>query len=72
MHIDRNTSGDITLSQEAYYKWMLNHFNMNNYSPKSTPLPTRLVLLAKNCPKTQEEINKMKNIPYQEVLRSLM
>jgi len=72
IRIDRNTSGNITLSQEAYYERILNHFNMDNCSPKLMPLPAGLVLLAEDCPKTQEEINKMKNVPYREVLGSLM
>jgi len=51
---------------------MLRRFNMENCSPKSTPLPPGLLLTTENCPNIPEEANKIKNIPYWEVLGSLM
>jgi len=65
MQIDRNpTTGDITLSQRAYCKCMIKHLNMENCSPKSTPLPPGLLLTTDNCPNTPDKITEMKDIPY--------
>jgi len=38
MRITRNTSGDITLSQQAYYERMIECFNIGECAPASTPL----------------------------------
>lgn len=46
-------------------------FNMDEYSPSTTPLPSGLMLSTEDCPATLEA-HEMKNIPYYEVLGSLM
>jgi len=45
---------------------------MENCSPKSTPLSPGLLLTTINCPNIPNEITEIKDIPYQEVLESLM
>jgi len=73
MHIERNPiSGDIILLQKAYCEQMLKCFSMQNYSPKSTPLPPGLILSSDNCPNTPKEHEKMKKTSYWEALGSLM
>jgi len=65
MRINRNlSSGDITLSQRAYCEYMLCCFRMDNYVSTSTPLLAGSVLSIDDCPRTPEEMDEMKNIPY--------
>ena len=73
MQIDRNpTTGDITLSQRAYCKCMIKCFNMENCSLKSTLLLPGLLLTTNNYLNTLDEITKMKDTLYWEVLGSLI
>ena len=57
MHIDRNSLGDITLSQCVYCECLLKQFNMDLCSPATTPLPSGLVLSA-------EDVRRMENSNY--------
>jgi len=45
---------------------------MSECSPSTTPLLSGLLLSAKDCPNTPEEVYEMKDIPYREALGSLM
>jgi len=63
---------DITLSQQAYYECLLNHFNMTSCSPTMTPLSSGIVLLSEDCPTTPDEENEIKKIPFCEALGLLM
>jgi len=73
MQIDRNpTTGDITLSKRVYCEHMIKCFNMENCSPKLTPLPPGLLLTTDNCPNIPDKITEMKNTSYREVLGSLI
>ena len=72
MRIDRNTDGDITLSQQAYCERLLNRFNMTFCSPTTTPLSPGIVLSSEDYPTTPDEENEMKKIPFHEALGSLM
>jgi len=45
---------------------------MSKYSPSAIPLLSGLLLSAEDCSNTLEETYEMKNIPYHEVLGSLM
>ena len=71
--IDRDSiTGDITLSQRSYCKYILKCFNMESCSLKSTPLPSGLVLTVENCSSTPEKTNKIQDMLYQEALGLLM
>jgi len=72
MQIDRNTYGDITLSQEAYCKRLLKQFNITSYSPATTPLPPGIILSIEDCPATPDEENKMKDTLFWKALGLLM
>jgi hypothetical protein len=73
MKIERNDeTGDVRLSQKAYCEQMIERFKMGDAKPRSTPLPVGLVLSIDNLPKTEEEMNDMKNVPYRQALSSLM
>jgi len=45
---------------------------MAECAPATIPLPPGLFLSVKDCPTTTEEITEMKNIPFREVLGSIM
>jgi len=72
MQIDRNTDGDIILSQQAYYEHFLNCFNMTSCSPTTTPLSPGIVLSSEDCPTIPDEENEMKKIPFCEALGLLI
>ena len=47
------------LRQEKYIKEILKKFNMIDCKPVSTPIPLGTKLFAKQCPKTDEEVEEM-------------
>lgn len=73
MQITRNRSkGTISISQEQYIREILCKFNMADCNPVSTPMETKKILSNEMCPKTESEKDKMKNIPYQEAVGSIL
>jgi len=65
MRINRNpSSGDITLLQRAYCERMLRRFRMDDCASTFTPLPVGSVLSIDDCPRTPEEMDEIKDIPY--------
>ena len=66
------TTGAISLSQEAYIHHILERFSMLHCNPKSTPLPSSIILSNSNSPKTEEDRHYMKDKPYCEALSSCM
>jgi len=60
------------LSQRAYAEQLLKRFNMHLCSPLTTPLPYELSLSTKDCPTNISEAKEMREVPYQEALRSLI
>jgi len=51
---------------------MLKKFGMFKYKPRLILLSIEILLLLNNRPEIEEEKMKMKNIPYFEVLKSLI
>jgi len=72
MQIDRNTKGDIILSQQAYCKCLLKCFNISSCLPTSTSLFPSTILSTEDCLVTPDKVNKIKKTPFWEVLGSLM
>lgn len=73
MRIDRDeNSGSIRLSQRAYSERILECFHMADAKPRTTPLPPGIILLIDDMPKTKEDVQDMKQVPYREALGSLM
>jgi Reverse transcriptase (RNA-dependent DNA polymerase) len=63
----------LKLCQREYITKVLRRFNMENAKQVSTPLAGHFKNLSKlNCPKTEEEHKRMKNIPYASAVGSLM
>ena len=62
----------LTLSQEQYIKRVLERFFMENCNPIDTPMAKGETLCNDLCPKTPEQKERMKKVPYANVVRSLM
>ena len=62
----------ISLSQHAYIESIITQFNFNDLKPLSIPIDPLIPLLKSQSPSKLEDIMKMKNIPYCEVVGSLM
>ena len=62
----------VSLSQSKYIEDILKKYGMENCRPILTPIDTNKKLSKAMCPKTPEEIEEMKNIPYQSAVGSLM
>ena len=65
VRVDRDPStGNISLSQRAYLQRMLERFGFDYSNPRSTPLPTGLVLTEANSPQSDSDHDYMKDKPY--------
>jgi transposase InsO family protein len=73
MRITRDRrQGKLRLDQETYIRDILKRFNMSDCKPVATPLDVNQKLTKEMEPKSKEEINEMRNIPYREAVGSLM
>jgi transposase InsO family protein len=73
VEIHRNRDKKVLgLSQKAYLNAVLKRFAMENCNPVTVPMVRGTKLSEELCPKTPEEIKKMKDIPYSSALGSLM
>lgn len=63
---------ELRLSQEKYILKILDRFNMKNAKSVSTPLDDHFKLSSSMCPKTDEEKEHMKRVPYSSAIGSLM
>lgn len=73
IHVEKDEStGVISLSQEAYLRRVLECFGMMQCNAKSTPLPPGIILSESNSPKTKDNDHYMKDKPYCEALGSCM
>jgi hypothetical protein len=61
----------ITMDQTVYLDRVLAKHGMSNVAPVSTPMSTE-VLTAAMSPKTSEEIQNMRNVPYRQAVGSIM
>jgi hypothetical protein len=64
--------GTIGLSQESYILKMLKDFMMPDCHGDDTPIAKGTILSKDMCPKTPEEVMKMKSKPYASLVGSLM
>src|SRR5579871_329988 len=62
----------VSLSQSKYIEDILKKYRMENCRPISTPMDMNKKLSKVMCPKIPEEIEEMKNIPYQSAVGSLI
>ncbi|KAK2967724.1 hypothetical protein RJ640_028455 [Escallonia rubra] len=62
----------IGLSQETYIKKVIERFRMHNSKPIDTPMDKACTLTTDQCPKNDEEKNRMSKVPYAAAVGSLM
>ena len=60
------------LSQEKYFKKVLDRFNMKDAKPVGTPLATHFKLSTELCLRNEKEKEEMSRIPYGSAVGSLM
>src|SRR6185437_1734920 len=60
------------LSQHQYSLDILSRFGFSDCSPVLTPLNSGIKLSKDQCPKTPDEVNSMRSVPYSQALGSLM
>lgn len=64
--------GKISLDQSKYIQEILKRFNMINYKPSKTPSDPNQKLSASMCASNEEERHELQDVPYQEVVGSLL
>lgn len=62
----------ITLSQRSYIESIIARFNFTDAKPLAIPMDPNVAFSKDDCPKTEDEIAKMRRIPYREAIGSLM
>lgn len=62
----------LTLNQTKYIEDILKKYGIENCRPLSTPIDVNSKLTKDMCPEIQEDIDEMKDIPYQSAVGSLM
>jgi hypothetical protein len=73
IHITRDlTNHTISLSQRQYIINVLECFGMSDCKPVLTPMDPSLSLTSDMCPKTEEDVAEMRNVPYLVAVGSLM
>jgi hypothetical protein len=65
-------SGVLSMNLEKYIDKMLTKFKMTECKPVSNPGDKSVSLNRDQCPKTDEEQRAMKNVPYRELIGSLL
>lgn len=68
---DRNNKR-IWLSQKSYVDKVLKTYHMQNRKAVVTPLAQHFKLSSQDCPKCEDDVKYMENIPYASVVGSLM
>lgn len=59
-------------SKTIYIDVMLKKFNMDQCNAISTPMDINQKITKDMCPKSEEEITEMANVPYQEAIGSII
>ena len=72
MRVERYFNGEIHLSQESYIDRVLERFEMAKCKPRSIPMNKNLKLSKEMCPKTEDKISEMKNVPYRQAVGAIM
>lgn len=65
-------NGTLCIDQEQYIRDFLDRFGMKNCNTIATPIENTLKLSKSMSPKTQEERDYMANVPFQELVGSLL
>jgi len=63
--------GGILLNKNTYIKDMIHRFKMEECRPVYTPLEPGVILTKQDSPKSEDEKEKMRDIPYREIIGCL-
>ena len=73
MEIQRDRENKrVWLSQQKYNEDILKRFNIQDCKPVKVPIPVGTKVSTNQCPKLQEEIKYMDDVPYANEVGSLM
>lgn len=73
VRVTRNhRAGRISVDQSAYIQEILERFNMSKYKPVSTPMDVNQELDEIPNDATEEELEEMSKVPYQEAVDALL
>ncbi|KAL2460938.1 cysteine-rich RLK (RECEPTOR-like protein kinase) 8 [Abeliophyllum distichum] len=73
MEIIRNKDHlELKLNQTPYIHKILDRFAMSNAKEVSIPLGNHFIISKDDCPKSQEQLDEMKNVPYSNAIGSVM
>ncbi|XP_051117795.1 secreted RxLR effector protein 161-like [Andrographis paniculata] len=73
MNILRNRKYNMLfLYQSSYVKKVLNRFCMTDAKPSSVPLASNFILSKDQCPKSENDVKYMMNVPYTSAVGSIM
>jgi hypothetical protein len=68
----RNVTRTLSLSQSAFVKMIVGRFNLEDANTVTTPMDPSVKLSKEQSPKTDEEKEDMADVPYHELIGSLM
>ena len=72
MLIDRTSDGGIQVHQRHFLDEVLAKFNAEHFKPVKNPARKEIKLSKEQCPTTPEEKRDMANVPFRQVVGSLM
>lgn len=72
IQITRKSDGSVLIDQSAYVNELLARYGMSDANPVSTPMDCNQVLTREMCAKNDDDVEKLKNVPYQEVIGSIL
>ncbi|KAK2578367.1 hypothetical protein KPH14_012036, partial [Odynerus spinipes] len=67
-----HTEDEIILNQEAYIRSLIKEYGLQDRRPSHTPLERGIKLSKEDCPITDGERDAIKNVPYRQLIGSLM
>ena len=72
IEIHRNRdAGTVHLSQRAYIKSILCHYNLGDLKPMLTPMDTQVRLTSEQAPQSAAEFAAMRDVPYRKAVGAL-
>lgn len=75
MYLGLNVSSHkngVKIAQNSYVERLIDRYNLTEAREKSLPLPTNIQLTKQDSPKTDEEKERMKDVPYRGIIGSLL
>lgn len=71
VNIERDAEGGVKMNQGTYIRELLERYGLQECRPAYVPLEPGNPMSSKDSPKTDDERQEMKNVPYRELVGSL-